>query len=242
MNKKILYTGVGIASVVAATLILTKTTNENETIPENTSHTQTEKKSMNLDFVNKNANDMRSYYTDEGQEFLKKILPDSVSSDLALLNIGKTLENELKNLKFKTVDNTEIKLKDLKGSKILLDFALKDCSTCQSELTFLSNYNFKKDDIVYLHVFPRDATSDIKKVFDDFNAKFKESSIVSTTGSNGFEFEDLNITNVPAKIFIDENGVVQYAFVGAIKDKETLDLNINRAFNKETPKLLDYLK
>ena len=65
----------------------------------------------------------------------------------------------------------------------------------------------------------------------------KQNKYVKKVTSKGITY-----TDEFKRIFIDENGVVQYAFVGAIKDKETLDLNINRAFNKETPKLLDYLK
>lgn len=197
---------------------------------------------LKLDFKNKTSEDMRNYYTDEGQEFIKKILPDSISSDFALLNVGKQLNKEMKDITFTTVNNTEVKLKDLKGKKILIDFALTSCGTCEAETKFMSNYNFKGEKIEYLHVFPRDNTSEIKSLFEKVGAKYDENHIVSATGLNGFEFDDLSITNVPAKIFIDEQGIVQYAYVGGFNDEETLQLHLERAFDKEIPKMLDYLK
>lgn len=241
MNKKNMIIGgsilLGSVAVIASIPLIQN--NQESNVTEDASSNIVDFK---LDFKNKTSEEMRQYYTAEGQEFIKKILPDSLSSDFALLNVGKQLNKEMKNIKFTTANNKEIKLKDLKGKKVLLDFALTSCNVCEAETKFMSNYDFKKEGIEYLHVFPRDNTSDIKKLFDRADGKFDENHIVSATGLNGFELEDLSITNVPSKIFIDENGIVQYAYVGAFTDKETLQLHLERAFDKEMPKMLDYLK
>ena len=238
MNKKYILICGGIAIAFGGLLTLPSLLNNPQTqVKENENLNK-----LKLDFEGKSANDMREYYTDEGQEFIKKIFPDSTSSDFALLNVGKQLTKELKDIKFTTADNKTIELKDLKGKKVILDFALTTCSTCQSETPFLSNYNFEKDDITFLHIFPRESTLEIKNMFKEVDGKFNDKHIVSSTGTNGFVFEDLDITNVPAKLFIDENGIIQYAFVGGITDKETLELHLERAFDDEMPKMLDYLK
>lgn len=244
MNKNILMTSicalscVGIASVV---IINNKNYNNNTQVNTNITENNTNDK-VKLDFSASESKEMRKFYTLEGQEFIKKILPESISSDFALFNVGKSLDNELKDIKFTTINNKEISLKDLKGKKIFIDFALTTCGTCINELNFISSHNFKDDNIEYIHVFPRDTTANIKKLYKDSKLKLKEDSIVSETGLNGFEIGDLNITNVPAKIFIDENGIVQYAVVSGVNDKETLDLHLERAFDPSVPKILDYLK
>lgn len=244
MNKKYLFIGTGVLILSASTgLILMNTNNTIKNPDAIVSEDELSNKSnVTLNFTNKTADDMREYYSNEGLEFIKKIYPDSTSSDFALLNVGKQLTEELKNIKFTTAENKTIELKDLKGKKVILDFALTTCGTCQSEAEFLSKYNFEKNDIIFLHIFPRESTLEIKNMIKEAGGEYNSKHIVSSTGTNGFTFEDLNITNVPAKIFIDEEGVVQYTYVGGITDEETLQLHLERAFDTDVPKMLDYLK
>lgn len=242
MNKRYLLTGISVllcsGMIALATSIKSKESSSVGVLNDNSLNGI----NIKMDFTNKTSKDMRDYYTNEGQEFIKKILPDSISSDFALLNVGKQLDKELKDIKFTTINGKEISLKDLKGKKILIDFALTTCGTCEKELNFMSSYDFEKEGIEYIHIYPRDNTSSVKSFYAKTNSKLNEDHIVSETGLNGFRLDDLSITNVPAKIFIDENGIIQYAFVDAITDKETLQLHLERAFDLDTPKILDYLK
>lgn len=242
-NKHLLIGAVILVGSISVASIFVKHNDVNTNISIDESLEESNMNSIkSIDFNNKTVDEMREYYSNEGLEFIKRIYPDSVSSDFALLNTGKHLTEELKDIKFTTVNNDVIELKKLKGKKIILDFALTNCGTCKSEATFLSKYNFDKEDIVFLHIFPRESTHEIKNMLKEVEGDFNSKHIVSSTGTNGFTFEDLNITNVPAKIFIDENGIVQYTFVGGITDEETLQLHLERAFDDETPKMLDYLK
>lgn len=198
-----------------------------------------ESKKVELEFENKTASDMRNFYNAQGQEFIKKIYPSSIASDFALLNVGKSIEKELSNIKFTTVSNKEMKLSDLKGKKIVLSFALTTCDNCQKEIEFISNYDFK--DAIFLHVFPINTTSEISYTYKHYNGKYDEDKIVSITGLNGFELSDISLTNVPTKMFINEEGIVTYTCVSGNSDKETLDLHMDRAFGTGE-KMLDYLK
>ena len=240
MNKKLLLAGACVIGSIATIGVILSTNSNKDTNNVVSEESSNNKVTLNFEF--NDSQDMRKFYSLEGQEFIKKMLPDSISSDFALFNVGKSLDKELKDVKFTTINNKEIALKDLKGKKIFIDFALASCSTCMDELDFIGSHNFKDDDIEYIHVFPRDTTANIKSLYKNSGVKLKEDHIVSETGLNGFELDDLKITNVPAKIFIDENGIVQYAFVGGINDKETLQLNLERAFDESIPKMLDFLK
>lgn len=192
-----------------------------------------------LDFENKTASDMRNFYNAQGQEFIKKMYPTSIASDFALLNVGKSIEKELSDIKFTTASNKEMKLSDLKGKKIILSFALTSCDNCQEELEALSNYDFK--DNIFLHVFPVNTTSEVSYMYKQNKGNYNEDRIVSITGLNGFELTDVSLTNVPSKIFINEEGIVTYTCVSGSSDKETLDLHMDRAFG-DGEKMLDYLK
>jgi peroxiredoxin len=240
-NKKGLYIGALGVALCAGAGVFYNSANKTNKEYENSIEV-IENSTVELDFTNKTSMQMRDYYTLEGEEFIKKIFPDSLSSDFALLNVGKSVDKELKDVVFTTVDNTEIKLSDLKGKKVVIDFAMASCSVCQGELEFMSNYDYKSEDIEYLHLFPLDSTPDVKTMFDENNGKYDKKHIVSQTGLNGFTIEDVGITNVPAKLFIDENGVIQYAYVGGFNDKETMELHLDRAFGKDTPKMLDFLR
>lgn len=237
MRNKIIPFAI-VACVAGGALYFTNTNKEEP----KTQYQSKEDSKVKLSFENKTISDMQEFYTEEGLEFTKKILPDTISSDFAFFNVGKSLDKELKNFKFTTASGKTIELSSLKGKKVLLDFALTSCGTCQEETNFMSSEDFESNGIEYLHIFPNNSTAEVKEMFKSQNAKFNEDHIVSLTGLNGFKLGDMNITNVPSKIFINEEGIVTYAFVGGIRDKETLTTHTDRAFNPSIEKMLDFLK
>lgn len=191
---------------------------------------------------NRTAKEMREFYTPEGEEFIKALYPDIKDSDFALLNIGKTIEKELLNIEFLTTTNEVVKLKDLKGKRVILDFALTTCPSCKEELTYMSNRKDDKDsNDVFLHIFPRSTTEDIKNTIKELNIDLDMSKVVSSTGMNNLTFEDFSITHVPAKLFINENGVVTYVTTNSILDEELYNLHYERAFENKQ-QVLDFLK
>ena len=191
---------------------------------------------------NRTAKEMREFYTPEGEEFIKALYPDIKDSDFALLNIGKTIEKELSNIEFLTTTNETVKLKDLKGKRIILDFALDTCPSCKEELTYMSNRKIDENsNDVFLHIFPRSTTEDIKNTIKELNINLDMSKVVSATGMNNLTFEDFSITHVPAKLFINEDGVVTYVSTNSILDEELYNLHYERAFG-DKQKVLDFLK
>ena len=142
MNKKLLLAGACVIGSIATVGAILSTNSNKDT--DNIINEEPSNDKVSLNFESNNSQDMRKFYSPEGQEFIKKMLPDSISSDFALFNVGKSLDKELKDVKFTTINNKEISLKDLKGKKIFIDFALASCSTCMDELDFIGSYNFKK--------------------------------------------------------------------------------------------------
>lgn len=195
---------------------------------------------VKLNFKNKTAEDMREYYTLEGEEFIKRMYPDSDDSNFALLTVGKSIDKDLSKVKFTTADNTEIYLKDLKGKRVILDFAMTSCPNCRNEYEFLSTKKMGENE-VFLHIFPQDTTEDIKKSFGEANLEFRADHTVSFSGMNNLGFEDFKVTHVPSKIYINEEGIVTYVTTNTLTDDEIYKLHYDRAFG-EQEKMLDFLK
>lgn len=191
---------------------------------------------------NRTAKEMREFYTPEGEEFIKALYPDIKDSDFALLNIGKTIQNELSEVEFLTTTNETIKLKDLKGKRVILDFALTTCPSCKEELNYMATRENNTDNNdIFLHIFPRSTTEEIKNILKESNIDLDLSKVISSTGMNNLTFEDFSITHVPAKLFINENGVVTYVTTNSILDEELYNLHYERAFG-DKQKVLDFLK
>lgn len=188
---------------------------------------------------NRTSQEMREFYTPEGEEFIKTLYPESSDSDLALVTIGKSISKEFSNIEFTTADNKKIKLKNLKGKKIILDFALTTCPSCQEEFKYLPTSNIEED-AVFLHIFPRNTTEEIKEIYKELGVEFNSSHTVSATGMDSLTFEDFNITHVPTKIYINEDGIVTYVTTTTLLDDETYNLHYDRAFG-EGKKVLDFL-
>lgn len=236
-KSKIILSACALSLGVAG---LTYLNNKNNNIANNSEDIVEDLEKVELDFTDKTAEQMREYYTLEGQEYIKKIYPDSEDSDVALLTVGKSLDKEFKDISFTTTNNKTIKLKDLKGKKVILDFALKDCPTCQEEFEYLSSKELGENEIL-LHIFPNDTTDEIKNTFKDLNINFNEEHTVSLTGMNDLEFSDFNITHVPTKFYINEEGIVTYITLEALSDSELYNLHYDRAFGN-AEKMLDFLK
>lgn len=245
-KKIILLGGCALAIGLGALSLVTMTKNNNSSEFENFIIKDSE--SVNLEFTikegdserNRTAQEMREFYTPQGEEFIKTLYPESSDSDLALLTIGKSITNELSNIEFTTADNTKVSLKNLKGKKIILDFALTTCPSCQEELTYLSTKATNENEVL-LHIFPRSNTEEIKSTYKDLNIKFDNTKIISSTGMNNLTFEDFNITHVPTKIYINEEGIVTYITTNTLSDEEVYNLHYDRAFG-DGEKVLDYLK
>lgn len=245
INKKNIKRGIALGACVLAVGIGAVMLNDKNNKPEQKEEEfedfiVKDLESVKLDFANKTAQEMREYYTLEGEEYIKKIYPNSEDSDLALLTVGKTLDKEFSKIKFTTTNNEKIKLKDLKGKRIILDFALSTCPSCGEEFEYLSSKKNTDKDIL-LHIFPQDTTEEIKQAFKEAGVEFNGEHTVSLTGMDNKGFEDFNVTHVPTKIYINEEGVVTYVTTNTLSDEEQYKLHYDRAFG-DGEKMLDFLK
>ena len=247
-NKKIIV-GFAIFALGLGSLPLVKSSLDSAKNDEFYNFNTNDKTPMKLNFSIKEGNsirgrtsqEMREFYSKEGEEFLKTIYPESSDSDFALLTIGKSIDKELSNLKFTTIDNKKIKLKDLKGKKIILDFALSTCPSCQEEFNYFSSKDMENEDYEFLTIFPNHTTKEIKDTFKELNLKINTQHIVSSSGTDGLNFADLNITHVPSKIYISEDGIVTYVTTNTLSNDEVFDLHYERAYGNNE-KLLDFVK
>lgn len=244
-KKKILLGGCALAISLGALALSQVSKNKDSEFED---FVISNSKAVDLEFTikegdverNRTPQEMREFYTPEGEEFIKTLYPDTSDSDLALVTIGKSISKELSDIEFITTNNEKVKLKNLKGKRVILDFALTTCPSCQEEFTYLSTRDTSENE-VFLHLFPRNSTEEIKQIYKDLNIEFSSSHTISSTGMNNLSFEDFNITHVPTKIYINEEGIVTYVTTNTLSDNETYELHYDRAFG-EGEKVLDFLK
>ncbi|MFJ8531397.1 TlpA family protein disulfide reductase [Bacillus sp. NPDC094106] len=196
--------------------------------------TYTERK-VSVDY-SKPAEEILLSYTEKGMNEFKRNFPDKLAMDFALTSIGKDAPDfEYKNIKGETV-----KLSELKGKKVVLDFMRNDCPVCKESLPTVTKMKETYKDVVFLPIFPKDSKEEIEKFFKDLNLEVNENSVAGKdNGENLSIVKNYNLKLVPSFIFIDEFGKISYTWIGSTDEKIFKD-TMDTAFGKK--KLYDFVK
>lgn len=207
--------------------------------PKETQQTKKEvtykERKVSVDYT-KPAEEILLSYSEKGMNELKRNFPDKLAMDFALTSIGKTApEFEYKNIKGETV-----KLSDLKGKKVVLDFMRDDCPVCKESSPTVAKVKDSYKDVVFLPIFPKDSKEDVEKFFKDLNLEVNENSIAGKdNGENLSIVKNYNLKLVPSFVFIDETGRISYTWIGST-DEKTFKDTMDTAFGKH--KLYDLVK
>lgn len=184
----------------------------------------------------KPAEEILLSYSEKGMNEFKRNFPDKLAMDFALTSIGKTAPDfEYKNIKGETV-----KLSELKGKKVVLDFMRDDCPVCKESSPTVAKVKESYKDAVFLPIFPKDSKEDVEKFFKDLNLEVNENSIAGKdNGDNLSIVKNYNLKLVPSFVFIDESGKISYTWIGSTDEKIFKD-TMDTAFGKN--KLYDLVK
>ncbi|MBC6972044.1 TlpA family protein disulfide reductase [Bacillus sp. Xin] len=119
------------------------------------------------------------------------------------------------------LDGTKVKLSDLKGKKVILNFWATWCGPCQKEMPDMEAFYKKhKDDVEILAV--------NYTVSEGANGEEKVKKFVEEKGVT-FPIlldKDINVTTtykvitIPTSYFVDTKGVIQDKFIGPMTQKE----------------------
>ena len=107
---------------------------------------------------------------------------------------------------------SQVKLSDLKGKIVVINFWASWCKPCEQEAAELESawrYYQPTEDVVFLGVDYVDTEPEARGYLDKFNITFPNGADLGTRISQAFR-----IKGVPETYFIDRNGVIQYIQVG----------------------------
>ena len=113
-----------------------------------------------------------------------------------------------------TLDGTSIKLADLRGHPVLINFWATWCGPCQQEMPLIEQYYQKyKPDLVVLAVNSDEPKADVQTFVTNFNLSFP------VLLDPDYKVEDLyRVRAFPTTFFVDKSGTIRYQQIGVLSE------------------------
>lgn len=189
--------------------------------------------------------DLYAMYSPKGQSDIEAIVDGSNKSlELLLRNVGRKVEPGVTTTSLNTLSGSRIDLLD--GQQRLLVF-LTDSRYSVEQARLLTEYDENNPDgVEIVFIYPTITGSQVANLYSnnsDIGDTFTQNVVTrdsqlddSATNLQVFALDELSITDVPAYIAIDENGITSLAAVGsAFKDIEELEQFFTSAFYTSEP-------
>ena len=132
------------------------------------------------------------------------------------VNIGdRAIDFELK-----TLDGKTVKLSDLRGKPVLINFWATWCGPCRFEMPFLQQINdsYAARGLVLLAVDIAESPATVEKFMTELNL-----SLIVPMDTDKKVAKAYGIAAIPTTYFIDKNGIIQQRMVGAFPNKATIE-------------------
>jgi len=146
-----------------------------------------------------------------------------VSGDLE--DIGIQAGNKAPDFELETLSGEQLKLSDLQGKKVILNFWATWCPPCKEEMPEMQEYyDEHQDEVEILAVNLTDSESDVQTVSDyieEYSYTYPIPLDKEATVS-----EEYKIFSVPTTYFIDTEGIVQQSRIGPMT-YEFMDETVN---------------
>ncbi|MDI6850924.1 MAG: TlpA disulfide reductase family protein [bacterium] len=152
------------------------------------------------------------------KDFQEKLKSTSISRDsitILIFNLKKIIEeNKVPAPDFlvETIDGQKLRLKDLKGKVVVLNFWATWCGPCRREIPELNNLVEKYKDnsnVIFVGV-----TNDLRERVANFLSRNEFRYIITFDVDS--VYEKYNVTAVPTHVIIDKNGFITSRIVGSL--------------------------
>lgn len=122
-----------------------------------------------------------------------------------------------------TLEGDKVRLSELKGTKVIVNFWATWCPPCKAEMPHMQNYyeEFAEDDnveILAVNLTSGDREINVKKFVQDYGLTFQVP--MDVTGAIGEKYQALTI---PTSYMIDTTGRIQNKIVGPMDEKMIKD-------------------
>lgn len=155
------------------------------------------------------------------QKAIAQTTTEQVNNTASKSEGGLEIGNSAPDFTLQTIDGKSLKLSDLRGKKVLLNFFATWCPPCNGEMPDLETFykENKNNDITVLSVTlttSEQETKNISKFISKYSLTFPVVLDKQGDISNVYQ-----VINIPTSYFIDTKGVIREKMVGAM-NKETM--------------------
>ncbi|WHY80028.1 redoxin domain-containing protein [Neobacillus sp. WH10] len=142
----------------------------------------------------------------------KKTDAPEKTSQASATKEGLSIGAKAPDFELKTLTGETVKLSDLKGKKVMLNFWATWCGPCKAEMPEMEQF-FKQigDDTVILAV-NIDPQLDVQAFVDEYKLTFP-----ILLDADDKVNETYQIISIPTTYFIDSKGIIQNKFIGTMK-------------------------
>lgn len=119
-----------------------------------------------------------------------------------------------------TLDGQTIRLSDLRGSVVLLNFWAYWCSPCASEMPFIEQVHeeWQEKGLVVISVHVGESAEAAADFVEEYNLSFPV--LMDIDGAVSTQY---GVSTIPRTFLIDENGIIQVMMVGAFSSVEMIE-------------------
>lgn len=140
----------------------------------------------------------------------KKAEPEQLSQETANVK-GLTIGVKAPDFELKTLSGETVKLSDLKGKKVMLNFWATWCPPCKAEMPAMEKFHKEAGDEIVILAVNIDPHLDVKAFVDEnaitFPIPLDEEDKVNET---------YQVLSIPTTYFIDSNGNIGNKYIGAM--------------------------
>jgi peroxiredoxin len=128
-------------------------------------------------------------------------------------------------LELERLDGGTVRLRDLRGKVVLLNFWASWCVPCREEMPLLAaiyrDYHAQGLEILGVNLTSQDDFGEVRKFVEEFDLPFP-----ILLDPNGRAERDYRIFGVPTTVFITREGIVHRVKVGILKGREDVEQTI----------------
>lgn len=156
----------------------------------------------------------------EAQEDFLRVVEQEMDKQVELGNESGTLPHDFE---LQTLDGEVVKLSDLKGKKVILNFWATWCPPCKAEMPHMQNYyeNYAEDDnveIVAVNLTTKEHGQNIEKKITNFIEEYQLSFPIPLD-EKGKANKEYRISMIPTTYLINTDGLINQKVIGPLDEE-----------------------
>lgn len=156
----------------------------------------------------------------EAQEDFLRVAEQEMDKQVELGNESGTLPHDFE---LQTLDGEVVKLSDLKGKKVILNFWATWCPPCKAEMPHMQNYyeNYAEDDnveIVAVNLTTKERGQNIEKKITNFIEEYQLSFLIPLD-EKGKANKEYRISMIPTTYLINTDGLIHQKVIGPLDEE-----------------------